>query len=721
MDLAYLPTLVSFLVLLGLGIYVFIRNRAGWVNIFFFIGIEAFALVEFGNFMALRYQGTPDALLWRKLSLMGECLLPGTWLGFSLSFSREKPWYSLKEWRLVLGLVVGASIFFLASLASNLFVISRENSALITLGPIGKAFYAFFVVSTVIVVTNLEYTIRQSKPEQRRKTRFLVLGLGGLLAFLIYLASQNLLFSQIDPGMVPVRSSVFILSALVIAFSVVRHRLMDVNLYVSRFVIYNSLTVFVVGAYLVFIGVVSQVVRSFDFLPGYRLEILFLFVAVLLFFSLLLSDRVRWSVRMFINKHFFRSRYDYRKEWLKFSERISPKPDLDVLISTTIDALRETLGVERVSMWLTDESTGEGMRLVEMRSSETIPVCRKMTLSREFVKTILEKAVPFHPHTPWAREFVSENHDILEKSKAELLVPLVSGKETVGLVLMGRKATGEEYLGDDIDLLRSASVQIAGAIVNVRLSQELVKAKELEVFHRFSSFVLHDLKNLVWNLSLVVQNAGEHMSNPDFQRDVMETVGKSVDRMEALIARLSNGINDMLPNLQRIDLKQLVSDTVSRMVENGQRKNVDVSLDLEEVLEILVDPEQVEKVVVNLLLNAYDALPDTTGRILVTARATQDDVILSVSDNGAGMKPEFVRDRLFKPFSSTKNKGLGIGLYQCKAIVEAHEGRIEVETEEGVGTTFRVILPFRLGPRGRGRTIDRGKREAGETVKMKSE
>lgn len=260
------------------------------------------------------------------------------------------------------------------------------------------------------------------------------------------------------------------------------------------------------------------------------------------------------------------------------------------------------------------------------------------------------------------------------------------------MILLGEKTTGKGFLGDDIDLLRSAAGQIAGTIVNAKLSQELIKAREMEVFHRFSSFVLHDLKNLVSSLSLVVQNAGEHMSDPQFQEDTLKTIETSVNKMEALIARLSKDTAPEKLNFKKANLNELVSEVVSRMGQDGLNSKR-VKVDLRNIPKVLVDPEQIEKVIVNLLLNAVDAL-DTDGVITVKTESHNGKVILLVSDNGCGMSREFMDQCLFRPFKTTKKKGMGIGLFHSKMIVDAHKGRMEVESQEGKGSTFRVFLPI---------------------------
>ncbi len=488
--------------------------------------------------------------------------------------------------------------------------------------------------------------------------------------------------------MLPVSSSGFIICAAVIVFAFVRHRLMGVNFYMSRFVIYNSLTILVIGGYLIFIGLVTQLVRSFELLPGYHLEILFLFAAILFLLGFFLSDRIRWRARMLINRHFYRSRYDYREEWLKFSEGLSLKLDINDLVSPIVNMLQDSVRVKGVSLWLGDTATGNLMLVRPDFSGEK----GQLKMDQRFLNVLVDKKTPFSTESPWTCSFFLENSEILNRFQASLVVSMVSGRELIGLILLGRKTTGEAFLSDDIDLLRSAGAQIASALVNAKLSQELIETKEMEMVHRLSSFVLHDLKNLVSSLSLVARNAAEHMGNPQFQQDPIETIGTNVDRMGALITRLSNNTGELSLNLQETNLNTLVSKVAGRMDQKGWNDKANVETDLGNIPSVLADQEQIEKAVGNLFLNASDVL-ENRGRITIKTEANEDKVIFSVSDTGRGMPPEFVERSLFRPFRSTKKKGLGIGLYQCKTIVEAHHGRIGGESEEGEGSTFRMVLP----------------------------
>jgi putative PEP-CTERM system histidine kinase len=266
----------------------------------------------------------------------------------------------------------------------------------------------------------------------------------------------------------------------------------------------------------------------------------------------------------------------------------------------------------------------------------------------------------------------------------------------VGLITLGEIRGGERFdEQDDYDLLKSAAAHAASAISNARLFEERMRAKEMEAFHRLSSFVIHDLKNTTSTLSMITENAKKHMSNPDFQKDALRSISGAVAKMQRMIGSLSHLPDRLELQLEDCDLNNLINEALERLSINGSGQ-VKIDTKLGRLPHIRADVAEIHKVVYNLLLNACEAVDDE-GRIKVRSRTNGDMVVLSVSDNGPGMSKEFMENSLFQPFKSTKKKGFGTGMYQCKTIVEAHEGWIEVESEEDMGTTFSVYLPMTEG------------------------
>ncbi|MEE8241286.1 MAG: ATP-binding protein, partial [Nitrospirales bacterium] len=284
----------------------------------------------------------------------------------------------------------------------------------------------------------------------------------------------------------------------------------------------------------------------------------------------------------------------------------------------------------------------------------------------------------------------------LEATLAVLCVPIRSEGDMLAFITLSRELGGERYGPDDHDLLRAICRHVGVLLSHARLAEERRDAVELEALHRFSAFCLHDLKNLVARLSLVAQNAEIHGQDPAFQKSVMQTVSGTVQKMTALITKLSRkAVHQGLP--QAVDVSEVLAETVESM--NGALR-VPVKTTGEPVPPVLIVREQLQQVLLNVVLNARQAVDQgrpqkagEEGEIRITTAQDNGCVVVTVTDTGPGI-PAAELQRLFQPFRSSKEGGLGIGLYECKRIIEAHRGVIRVESEEGRGTCVRIELPI---------------------------
>jgi hypothetical protein len=293
-------------------------------------------------------------------------------------------------------------------------------------------------------------------------------------------------------------------------------------------------------------------------------------------------------------------------------------------------------------------------------------------------------------------ESSQEINMLLNDTKAELLVPLQLGNRRVGLLTLGRIQTGEAYdEKEDYNLLQSVAAHAASAIHNARLFDAQIRMRELDTFNRLSAFIMHDLKNATSMLSMVIQNARKHLCDPEFQKDTLETISSAIAKMKNMIGSLSAFRTEPVLHRQDLDLNKLINEAIDKLaISNPSRISIEKRLG--RIPLIRADGEEMHKVLHNLFLNAGEALKGS-GLITVTTVANDGHVIVSVSDTGPGMTQEFVDNALFQPFKSSKKNGLGIGMYQCKTIVEAHGGKIEVESKLGKGSTFSVYLPSSNG------------------------
>jgi len=281
-------------------------------------------------------------------------------------------------------------------------------------------------------------------------------------------------------------------------------------------------------------------------------------------------------------------------------------------------------------------------------------------------------------------EIFAGNRELLVRHRISFVIPLFESELLTGFIALGAPAVpNEQYRYEDYDLMKTIASQATIAIQHQRLSEELTQARSLEAVGNLATFVVHDLKNLAATVSLIVENAGQHIDNPEFQQDMLGSLSNTADKMLGLIGRLKNLGESELFHLVAYDLLSLVEKS-ARMVQ-GSAITVRGTQEL-----ALADERELQKVILNLFLNGIEASQGRGGVLAEVGFAGAP--FIRVTDRGCGMSPRFIRKDLFIPFRSTKQQGLGIGLYQCRQIVEAHGGRIEVASVEGEGTVFTVWL-----------------------------
>jgi putative PEP-CTERM system histidine kinase len=255
---------------------------------------------------------------------------------------------------------------------------------------------------------------------------------------------------------------------------------------------------------------------------------------------------------------------------------------------------------------------------------------------------------------------------------------------------LGDRVGGGNFSQQDFDLLKCVGDQIAAGLLNARLSQKLLQAKELEAFQTMSAFFVHDLKNAASTLNLMLQNLPAHFDDPAFREDALRGTSKTVAHINRLIERLSLLRHELKIRPVESDLNEVIAKSLA---DWEKASGVNLVKQFRPLPKVFLDPEQLLKVVMNLVLNAKEAMGQN-GQIRIETNQNNGWAVLAVSDNGCGMNPEFLNRSLFRPFQTTKKNGLGIGMFQSKMIVEAHKGRIEVESEPNRGTTFRIFLPL---------------------------
>jgi len=441
--------------------------------------------------------------------------------------------------------------------------------------------------------------------------------------------------------------------------------------------------------YLMVMAAAGYYIRYFGGNWGVVLQMTFWFGALLLLFVTLFSGTIRARLKVFLSKHFFSYYYDYREEWLRFTRTLSEGEPGIQMRERSIEAIAGLVDSPGGALWLSqDRGTVEHVAQWNMPAAKgTIaldsPLCQFLG-KREWVIDLQEHDAQLESYDEidipdWLRAIPS----------AWLVVPLIHHDQLLGIVLLARSKGKIKLNWEVIDLLKTAGRQAASYLAQLEAAKALLVARQFESFNRMSAFVVHDLKNLMAQLSLLVSNAHKHKHKPEFQEDMIDTVTNSVKKMERLLFQLRG--NYSLERPAPLELNSLLrAAVVARAAFKPSPR-----LDMETVgtVSVVAHDTRLDRVIGHLIQNAIEATPPE-GRVIVKLLRPNDHAIVVISDTGCGMSEQFMASRLFNPFESTKATGMGIGIYEARQYIREIGGRIDVESVEGQGTTFRVELPL---------------------------
>jgi putative PEP-CTERM system histidine kinase len=411
---------------------------------------------------------------------------------------------------------------------------------------------------------------------------------------------------------------------------------------------------------------------------------------------LLLSDRLRQRVHNFVDRHSTSAQHDSIKIWTGFSQRLANVKDEAGLCAASARLISETFEVLSVTIWLLDEHREQFIAGASTapQPGEAIPGTPPPAASIAVAVGLRTRTSPFDLECVsegWAGELRQLNPATFPNGGNRWCVPLRAKEQILGALVLADRVNGAHYTVEQLQLLQCIADQMTSALLNLRLANEVARSREMEAFRTMSAFFVHDLKNAAASLNLMLKNLPVHFDDPAFREDALRGIGNTARRIDEMIGRLTALRQRPASQPVEADLNRLVSEVLDRL---DTRPHVDLTQDLHPLPLILADCEQIRGVITNLLLNARDAV-GPEGRIALRTEHLGGSVLLSVTDNGCGMSPAFMKDSLFRPFESTKKKGLGIGMFQSRMIVEAHGGSIRAESETGKGATFRVRLPVK--------------------------
>ena len=552
------------------------------------------------------------------------------------------------------------------------------------------------LLMTVIGLVLVEQLYRHTPVLERWAIKWLCLGLGGIFAFDLFLLADQILLHSLQTPTWQARGVVTALVAPLIAVSIARQAPRDRAPTLSRQLVFHTTALSGAGAYLLLVGVAGYLLRETGGDWGVLLQVALLFGALLLLALVLFSGSFRARLNLWISKHFFNYKYDYRAEWLRLTATLSAADAELPFRQRAIYAIAELVDSPSGMLWVRD---GQG----DFRLEETLnfgepdpprepadgPLASFLVASGWIINIDEWRREPKRYSGLLLPEWLSAS------PRCWLLVPLLQGQaqgeELVGFVVLGQPRALRAIEWEDRDLLKAASRQLAVYVALVQTSEALLEARQFETFHRLAAFLVHDLKNVSGQLGLVLGNATRHRDNPEFIDSAFHTMTLARARRDRTRARLGNAQPEQVGRVQRVDLGDAVREAVARCKDKQPEPQVSISA----TPQVIAERERLVTVLAHLLRNAQEAIAGA-GEVQIRLYQCERWAYIEVADNGHGMDERFIRERLFRPFQTTKgNAGMGVGVYEVREYIGQLGGRVDVSSTPGEGTTFTIRLVAR--------------------------
>ena len=545
----------------------------------------------------------------------------------------------------------------------------------------------------------VEQLARNTRPAHRWEVKYVWLAIGGLYAWEFCVFAAAMIHGRSTEYFWAARGYVDALLAVVLARGLGRIPEWNCAAFLSPRVVYFSATLFASALYVLVAGLGSYYVERLGGTWGGVGQILFLTAAALAVIIAAISDRFRAWSRVMLAKHLFPYRYDYRAEWRKLTRALSESSNVP-LYERVAHTLAGFLSATRGGLWLRD---AEGTYAPVGGSLAPADAPRDAG-HREFFEYLLQHEWIYEldaARDPHGRNVaaIAPPSWMLQNRSLWLIVPLICESALVGFVAIGHPPAEFNLSWEDIDLLRAAGRQAASFLAFEQAAKRLAEAHQFEARNRLSALIMHDLRHLIAQQALVVQNAARHRENPKFFDDAILTIDHSVKRMTRLMDELRAGV--LTEETHRVELNHLCAEATRRCAQSEPTPSLESR---DRSVEVVLNRDRMLQVLEHVIRNAQQATSDR-GSVTVSVAKAGEQAVVEVADTGGGMDAEFVRHRLFRPFDTTKgDRGFGIGAYQAREFVRQCGGGVEVESVPGKGTTFTIRLPLApaLGPLGGG-------------------
>ncbi|MBO1256405.1 PEP-CTERM system histidine kinase PrsK [Alteromonas sp. 5E99-2] len=544
------------------------------------------------------------------------------------------------------------------------------------------------------VLIILELVYRQSG-EQQWEFKPLVLFLGATQLYEFVLYANTIMIGNFDGRFISVRGYVYFILVPFLVLAIRRIKHWGINIFVSRDVVLHSSLLLVTGGYLLIMSLAGYAVNYFGGRWTTTIEIIMFISSAVVLASVFLSNQIRSKIKIFITKHFFANQYDYRVEWVKLTKTLSdPIKDIHDVHHRALHAFMSSIDYDQGILL---KMNGEHF--------DTMAKSNVNELSKAQIK-LLHVLVSYCEKTQWVLDLnqfkfrpydypgLSISKDEVYTFRFQIVIPIIHDHKIQSVVLLNSVETETISLDWEVkDYLSAVTEQVNTYLSHHEAAKILAENAQFAAFNRMSAFVLHDLKNVLAQIDLILANAEQHKHNPEFIDDTFETLEHTKSRMDNMLRQLTD--KNIEQNKHRTPI--LMSELVSKVINERCQSLLPIpSLTLNAETELLIEHEKVMNVFYHLISNAQQATKDDGFvSVSIDCDKNRNSLLVKVSDSGEGMSESFIQHRLFTPFDTTKgNAGMGIGVYDARSYLDSIDGKLDVESEVGKGTTFTLMFPI---------------------------
>jgi putative PEP-CTERM system histidine kinase len=550
-----------------------------------------------------------------------------------------------------------------------------------------KYLFSLFLLLNLWLLVLLEQLYRNADVKVKWAIWSLIIALGMTTVFDFVLFAQAAMVNQLNFSYWYARGFIVAIGMPLILVSTRRIKDWSVDVFVSREMVFYSSMLLISGLYLLLLSIAGYVINYFGGAWGDIISVVFIILGGGVLAALLITERLRREVKVFITKHFFANKYNYRVEWLKSIEQLDIGENGDCY-HTAVHTICSSLNIHQGAL-IKKMGSGQYKFLyqqnfnLEQRDLNILDFVEEFCQKHGWIIDVRELSMVEESYPGLVLDAQS-----CEQKNIDIIIPVFMNKLVYGFFLLALPEEQDLLNWEDRDLLFSISKQLSNYLSLNEANESLAESKQFDAFNRMSAFLVHDLKNIQAQLALINSNAKRHRDNPEFIDDVFETIGSATGRLDKVLTQLRN--KQVAESAKKnTDVQVLIQAVIAQ--RNLQLPKVTAQLSLDKMVSI--DEDTLSSILNHLLQNAQEAT-NADGWVKIIAKIELSSLHITISDSGCGMSAEFIANRLFKPFDTTKgNAGMGIGVYEAKQFVESVHGSIQVTSLENKGSHFEIVIP----------------------------